>query len=602
MNIEFYHLKCCLKPGVQKQRPGRFFRFVFLLLSAWFVSLSTQATTYYIATNGNDSWTGTVSKFVSGTKGPWADFANINLGGSKSLQPGDVVYVEGGTYVVPKQTDYGTFLHLVNVNGTPASPVIISNYPGQTPLIYSSPQTNNSSAIFLSGCNWVKVFGINQTNNLYGVEGKSCTNCEFAYLNSGGAPTNTGVSCPFQLIVSSVSNYVHNCTIHDAVVSPPSSDEGHAMTFGEAFGTYGGVADLTSYNIIESNTVYHSCHDAVSIYGSSNLFAHNFIHNEDYIFRLDLQAYGAARCMEVGGVYGGSGNIVEDNRFQYAGMTYTAGGHGIEIDGAGSSIYRENTFADCPYSGITIYGGKFLAEGYWGSNYVYNNTIVTNGYGPPAITIYALNANTETWAISRIKTAAYVWLPAVTIANSTNNFFANNLFSSNYKDGTYGEDVPFSTGVRDYRGNLTAAMSKAGFVDTVDGGPWNSVLPNFHLTSTSPAIDAGAWLTTITSASGSGTSFNVANAGWFFAGMSAAGHTVAGDTIQLQGQTATATITSISGNTITVNSPLTWTKGQGVGLAYSGSAPDVGAFQYEESSAGQLLPPTKLVVTTSTQN
>jgi hypothetical protein len=48
----------------------------------------------------------------------------------------------------------------------------------------------------------------------------------------------------------------------------------------------------------------------------------------------------------------------------------------------------------------------------------------------------------------------------------------------------------------------------------------------------------------------------------------------------LQGQISTATITSISGNTITVATPLTWTNGQGLALAYGGAAPDVGACEY----------------------
>jgi hypothetical protein len=62
--------------------------------------------------------------------------------------------------------------------------------------------------------------------------------------------------------------------------------------------------------------------------------------------------------------------------------------------------------------------------------------------------------------------------------------------------------------------------------------------------------------------------------------MTAASRTLPGDTIQLQGQSMTATITAISGNTITVATPLTWSAGQGLALAYAGTAPDVGAYEY----------------------
>ena len=56
---------------------------------------------------------------------------------------------------------------------------------------------------------------------------------------------------------------------------------------------------------------------------------------------------------------------------------------------------------------------------------------------------------------------------------------------------------------------------------------------------------------------------------------------VPGDRIQLQGQSQTAGITSVdySTNQLTVDTPLTWTAGLGVSLPYSGSAPDVGAFE-----------------------
>ena len=89
---------------------------------------------------------------------------------------------------------------------------------------------------------------------------------------------------------------------------------------------------------------------------------------------------------------------------------------------------------------------------------------------------------------------------------------------------------------------------------------------NFHLQSGSPAIDRGGFLTTTMSA-GQGTSIPVKDAGYFFDGWGVVG----GDTIQLQGQTATARIVSISGNTLVVDKSLTWSAGQGVSLSYQGS-------------------------------
>lgn len=54
-----------------------------------------------------------------------------------------------------------------------------------------------------------------------------------------------------------------------------------------------------------------------------------------------------------------------------------------------------------------------------------------------------------------------------------------------------------------------------------------------------------------------------------------------GDRIQLEGQKQGATILSIDHetNTITVDRDLSYRKGQGVSLEYSGLAPDPGAFE-----------------------
>jgi hypothetical protein len=103
---------------------------------------------------------------------------------------------------------------------------------------------------------------------------------------------------------------------------------------------------------------------------------------------------------------------------------------------------------------------------------------------------------------------------------------------------------------------------------------------NFALQSDSPMIDSGAFLTNTTSA-GNGTSMQVRDASYFYDGFEIEGEV--GDLIQLDGQTTTARIVSIdyAANTLTLDTSLTWTNGQGVSLAYSGNAPDIGAYEHE---------------------
>lgn len=102
---------------------------------------------------------------------------------------------------------------------------------------------------------------------------------------------------------------------------------------------------------------------------------------------------------------------------------------------------------------------------------------------------------------------------------------------------------------------------------------------DFNLTSYSPAIDAGGWLTTIRT-SGSGTTIPVNDPNYFTAGNAFLG--VAGDVIQLEGDGTEAVVLAVdrANRTLTVDTPLTFTAGQGVAYDYSGSAPDIGAFEY----------------------
>src|SRR5207247_8921336 len=100
------------------------------------------------------------------------------------------------------------------------------------------------------------------------------------------------------------------------------------------------------------------------------------------------------------------------------------------------------------------------------------------------------------------------------------------------------------------------------------GTPSDVTYPDLRITASSPAINVGGALTTITTASGSGTSSTVADAAYFVDGWGIA----QGDLIQLSGNTQRARITSVNYNTkvITVDTSLTWTQNQGVTLDYEG--------------------------------
>jgi parallel beta-helix repeat protein len=112
---------------------------------------------------------------------------------------------------------------------------------------------------------------------------------------------------------------------------------------------------------------------------------------------------------------------------------------------------------------------------------------------------------------------------------------------------------------------------------------------DFTLKPKSPAVDAGTWLTTITSPSGFGTSFTAGDGSYFYDGYDIPGES--GEIVKTQsGQIAT--IVEVSGNSITVNKPIRWTLGEGLSLYYDGSSPDIGAKEYKTSSS--LNPPINI--------
>lgn len=112
----------------------------------------------------------------------------------------------------------------------------------------------------------------------------------------------------------------------------------------------------------------------------------------------------------------------------------------------------------------------------------------------------------------------------------------------------------------------------------IDGNPSFTDFGNndYTLQTGSPAIDAGGWLTTITQANGSGTSFTVADPYWFYDGWYILGEK--GDVIKTAGgQTATIISINYSAKQIKVDKKINWTNGEGIGLDYQGSRPDIGA-------------------------
>lgn len=107
----------------------------------------------------------------------------------------------------------------------------------------------------------------------------------------------------------------------------------------------------------------------------------------------------------------------------------------------------------------------------------------------------------------------------------------------------------------------------------------DAATPDFHLLGTSPLIDRGRFLTTVSAVvGGAGTNFTLADPSYFTDGFGVG----PGDTLQFEGR-GTATLLSVDYATgdIAVSPAVTGVgTGTRVSLRWNGAAPDIGAFEF----------------------
>lgn len=552
------------------------------LLALLFLAVSSGAADYYVATNGSDSNPGSfASPFLTVKK----------AARTTTLNPGDTVYIRGGTY-----TGYANEIDLpagTQNNGTSNALITVKAYEAERPVITGIDGTAfHYYALVLKSKEWWKFDGITWSNN-YGhgyfenITNVTFTNCVFTAMPTNGWDLGTSAYATVWLFGSSQLNRFYNCEFSwwgdVGETNEQYKAHGSALSLGNETSD-----DQTWYNLWDGCRFNNCGHDLTTISSGYNVFRNGTYHNEAWYptnsytqllynggsARYQTNMYGAwaARIMKPGDA--GTNmldqrNVWENNTFIYAGPPPDSGGaFGIEL-ATHKSIYRKNVIAYALAAGIYINTSGMTTR--VESNAIYNNTIFGNGlswvYGGDWMKSYSRGIDINTYEM-----------------RMTNNFLVNNIVWQNYPSNVHANVIIANYWRTNYSGDyggLTypAFVNTNGFGWTYDAGS----LPNFRLTSASPCIDGAAWLATITSVSGSGTSFTVDNSLYFSDG----NRVVEGDTIQLEGQTVTAVVTSndITNNVLTFTPSLTWTNGQGVSLSYSGAAPDFGAFEFIGASA-----------------
>jgi hypothetical protein len=160
-------------------------RSVACLLSVLLFALALPATAavFYVATNGDDAWSGTLPAPNAGrTDGPFASPAKAQLA-ARALAGTQAVTIQirNGTYYLPlSPTNPGTLVFGAADSGTATFPIVWENYPSETPVLSGGVKVGSGGL----GLTWTHT----GTSNLWQVTLPSTIQpFETLYYTTGGA-------------------------------------------------------------------------------------------------------------------------------------------------------------------------------------------------------------------------------------------------------------------------------------------------------------------------------------------------------------------------------------------------------------------------------
>ena len=505
-----------MDPRSQKQTPKRFVAWHFAALCIFALAYNVtdlDAATYYVATNGNNADNGSQGS-------PWQ---SIRYAAAR-VTAGDTVRVQPGTY--------DERIALIT-DGTSSAWI---NYVAEGQVI--------CRGFDLNGVDYTRIIGF-----------------EITHVNTSywRAITLNGACSHIEIL----DNYIHDVygdvAIHGAVGSTPTyiTIRGNTIYWPNHVSgssswncSVAGIANsyLTPHHwLVEYNHIQRAG-DFINIYGANHIIRNNFLHDFRNSYCTQSHGHIHSDMFQPGsdGAFTGTRDHVYERNF--CGDSIEADSHVLLLQdtvraGDTNVLFRGNVTFNIGDGTVGVISTDRVLT--------YNNTCYRMGL--------ATNGR------------VFIWY------DRGGDFSVGNLCANTiiYDDGL-GTDAIFveagsSATLTNNLGYL--AGTESSYLSTSDPRFVNGPSQNFRLQANSPATDAGTNLVWVTSASGTGTIFNVndgqlLNDGW---GM------VEGDTITVGG--TTTRITRVSGNSVTVANSVTWTNGTPV---YWGTdtTPDIGALPY----------------------
>jgi len=545
---------------------------VFFLITFLFVSTSWATAPHWVDDNGTADWGSCQSaSSLSGVSACSLTTANANA------SAGDTVYFRAG--------DYSTAISPKN-SGTAGNVITWSAYNSEDVNL-----TNTKYAIYLDNDDYQKfvdfdadvggwyIKAINGSDNIEvdsctfsgsnkyaGLDISSCSdwNIHDTFFGPNGIGDAQDSNTAPLVASNSIRIYIHDNTFEDC---------GSHSCIG--FGDGGAI----SYSVIKDNIFYNTGLNTTLLPGGP-------------LYNWYDQNHTGATDVMVGVIKGSSYNLIEGNTFYESGDNigddHTAA---FKTANATGNIFRKNIVYNMDQFAAEIYTDdrSGSAAQY---NMFYNNTIYNSGSDDDntpesgAFTYYSYVTKHIQYnqvvnnIISDHQRYAFGYGSSVGTAYVHDNVYHWNLL---YQSDLSGNEVNrFNSGKTiEYAESNYPTEYLSNVFNVLDVNPsFTTPGSDFTLKAGSPCIDAGFWLAQIRSATGSGTSFVVDNPYFFTDGYGIP--EFSGDLIQLEGDSSQVRVTNInySTATITVNKPISWTKGQGVSLQYYGSRPDIGAHEY----------------------
>jgi parallel beta-helix repeat protein len=376
----------------------------------------TVLSAFYVAPMGSDSSPGT-------SAAPWATLQHA----VDSIQPGDSIEVESGTYQGCR----------IGNSGIAAAPCTLEAAAGASVVINAPGPANKHGSD-------IEVENFDGTVSYWNIKGLEVT----------GAPTNAGIDIRVTTYIT-----VQNCYCHE------NNNWGIFLAFSDH--------PTITGNHCSYSKLQHGIYDSNS--GDYAIVTNNECdHNADCGIEFNGDASQGGKGYMVGNLI--AGNIIHDNG--------AVGGAGLNFDGLVSSTVENNLLYNNHAGGIALYKQDAAVGSH--DDVIVNNTIVT-----PAGSRWAVNIN----------------------SGSTNDVLYNNIIAQ--QDAVHGCIVIDSSSLSGFKSDYNlfsghVTFSKTGGRKSVSLAQWRSggqdlhsqtatldalfvnyTANDYHLSSTSPAIDAG---------------------------------------------------------------------------------------------------------------